>query len=75
MAPNRTNELGSPGHRVVAVRGVGGDLDPMIADPAAEHVEHLARQLGLLAVGVALARALLLVAVEPEQDRQRPRPP
>src|SRR5829696_3079625 len=46
----------------------------MIADPAMEHVEQLARQLGLLAVGMALARALLLVAVEPEQDRQRPKP-
>ncbi len=45
------------------------DLDAMVTDPAVEYVEHITRQLGLLAVRLALARALLLVAVEPEQDR------
>jgi hypothetical protein len=36
---------------VVGARGIGGDLDARVTDPAVKDIGRLAYQLGLLAVG------------------------
>ena len=81
VGPHRAQEhhgLGKTfGNRVTAVGGIGAELDASPRGPANRKVEHLAPELGLLAVGLVLgARARfghrLLVPIEAEEHRQRP---